>query len=292
MTTRLFVFGLGYSALGLARAVMAEGGTVAGTCQTEERRAQLAALGIAAHIFDRQRPLHDAGRILAGVTHLLISAPPDGQGDCVLDHHGADVARCAGLSWLGYLSTTGVYGDRGGGTVDESAERRPTSERNRRRVAAEDGWLKLWRDHGLPVHLFRLAGIYGPGRSVLDDIRAGQAKRIVKPGHAFSRIHVDDIVGVLRASMARPHPGAAYNLCDDEAAPPAEVTAFACQLLGVAPPPEQKYEDVAPAMSPMALTFWRDNRRVDNGRIKTELGYALRYPDYRTGLRAVLAAGG
>lgn len=283
---RLFVFGLGYSGRRLALKLKGEGWAVAGTCQTEARCAELAAEGIAAFPFDRGRPLDDARAALAGTTHLLSSVPPDGAGDAVLDHHGGDLASLTGLAWVGYLSTTGVYGDRGGGRVDETAARRPTSERNRRRVAAENGWLSLWREHGLPVHLFRLAGIYGPGRSVLDDIRTGRAKRIVKPGHAFARIHVEDIVGVLSASMARPRPGAAYNVCDDEAAPPAEVTAFACALLGVAPPPEEPFAEAK--LSPMALTFWRDNRRVDNRRIKTELGCDLRYPDYRTGLRAIL----
>jgi len=170
--------------------------------------------------------------------------------------------------------------------VHENSDLRPTSERGRRRLAAEAGWRGLWRDHGVPVHLFRLAGIYGPGRNALETVRSGRARRIVKPGQVFSRIHVDDIVAVLEASMARPNPGAAYNVCDDEAAPPQDVVAFACELLGVAPPSEVPFE--AAELSDMARSFYAENKRVANARIKTELGVKLAYPDYRAGLRALL----
>ena len=197
-----------------------------------------------------------------------------------------------GLAWAGYLSTTGVYGDTGGARVDETAAVNPTSERGRRRAEAEDGWLDLWRAAGVPVHVFRLSGIYGPGRSALGAVRAGTARRIDKPGHLFARIHVDDIAVVLRASMARPDPGAVYNVCDDQPAPAADVVAFACEILGVDAPPLVPFRQAARDMSPMALSFWRDNRRVDNTRIKRELGVRLNFPDYRAGLRAVLAAEG
>lgn len=289
---RLFCFGLGYSATVLARRLMAEGWTVAGTCQTAEKAAELRALGIDAHLFDRDRPLDDFCAAMDGTTHLLSSVPPDAEGDPVLDVHGAQIARLVGISWAGYLSTTGVYGDTGGTWVDESADLVPTSKRSRRRVAAETRWLDLHRASGLPVHLFRLAGIYGPGRNPLDRVRAGSAQRIVKPGHAFGRIHVDDIAAVLMASISLPDPGAAYNVCDDEPAKPAEVIAHACDLLGIAPPPEVPFEEAAKTMSPMALSFWRDNRRIDNTRIKSDLGVRLAYPTYREGLRALLDAGG
>jgi nucleoside-diphosphate-sugar epimerase len=157
------------------------------------------------------------------------------------------------------------------------------------RVRAETGWLDLWRERGMPVHLFRLAGIYGPGRSALDTVRAGNAKRIDKPGQVFSRIHVEDIAAVLRASMARPNPGAAYNLCDDEAAPPQEVIAYACALLGVEPPPLVPFDQAE--LSPMARSFYADNKRVRNDRIKRELGVVLTYPTYREGLQAQIAQG-
>lgn len=290
--SRLFCFGVGYSAGVLARRLIAAGWSVAGTCQSAERRDELIAQGIDAHLFDRGRPLADPAGALAGVTHLLSSVPPDAEGDPVLDGHGPALAALGGLRWAGYLSTTGVYGDTGGAPVAETAPLAPTSARSRRRVAAETAWRALGRDHGIAVHVFRLAGIYGPGRSVLDKVRDGSVQRIDKPGHAFGRIHVDDIAAVLSASMAKPDPGAVYNVCDDEPAPPAEVAAFACDLLGVVPPPVVPFTAAAPTMSPMALSFWHDNRRIDNGRIRRDLGVRLIYPTYREGLRAVLAAGG
>jgi nucleoside-diphosphate-sugar epimerase len=285
----LFCFGLGFSAEALARRLIREGWRVSGTCRGEARQKQLAAAGIAAHQFDRSRPLADAAATLAPVTDLLISIPPDEAGDPVLDLHGDALPDIFGLRWIGYLSTTGVYGDTGGAPVDERAPLRPSSLRSQRRVAAERRWLQLYESDGAPVHIFRLAGIYGPGRSVLDQVRSGEAKRIERPGHVFSRIHVDDIALVLRASMARPDPGQIYNVCDDFPAEPGDVVACACALLGVPPPPLQPFEAVAAGMSPMALSFWHDNRRVDNGRIKRELGVHLLYPDYRSGLRAILA---
>ncbi len=289
---RLFCFGLGYSATVLARRLLADGWAVAGTCQSADKVAELSAQGITAHLFDGGRPLGDFAAALAGTTHLLSSVPPGKDGDPVLEAHARDLAGLPGLRWAGYLSTTGVYGDTGGATVDESAPLNPGSQRSRRRVEAEAGWLALHRDHRLPVHVFRLAGIYGPGRSVLDRVRAGAAQRIVKPGHAFGRIHVDDIASVLRASMADPAPGAVYNVCDDEPAAPAEVVEFACRLLDVEPPPEIPFDEAARTMSPMALSFWRDNRRVDNGRIRRDLGVTLAYPTYREGLQAILDRGG
>lgn len=287
--SRLFVFGLGYSALRLARALLADGWSVAGTCREPATRAALRERGIEAHLFDRVHPL-DPSVLAAGATHLLSSVPPDEAGDPALDCHGGDIARIDGLLWAGYLSTTGVYGDRGGARVDETDPPRPTSARARRRIAAEDGWLALHRTRGVPVHVFRLAGIYGPRRSALDQVRAGTARRIVKPGHAFSRIHVDDIVDVLRASMARPDPGAIYNVCDDEPAPSSDIIAHACRLLGVAPPPEISFD--AAELSAMSRSFFAENRRVANDRIKRDLGVRLRYPSYREGLAAILAEEG
>ena len=284
-TGKLFCFGLGYSAEALAMALLAEGWRVAGTTRDAATRARLAAAGCEMFLFGRTAPLADADAALAGTTHLLSSVPPDDAGDPVLDCHTAAIGALSTLRWVGYLSTTGVYGDRDGGWVDESAPRAPTGGRGERRVAAEDGWLELWRRHGVPVHLFRLAGIYGPGRNALETVRSGRARRIVKPGQVFSRIHVDDIVQTLRASMNRPNPGAAYNVCDDEPAPPQDVIAYACRLLGVAPPPEVALEDAA--LSPMARSFYRDNKRVANGRIKDELGVRLAWPNYRAGLAAL-----
>ncbi len=285
---KLFVFGLGYSAMALATRLKARGWSVAGTCREEERRAELAARGIVPFLFDRGRPLVDAKSALAGTTHLLSSVPPDAQGDTVIDTHAPDIAALPGLRWAGYLSTTGVYGDRGGDWVDENAGLHPTGPRGRARVDAERAWLDLLRV-GVPVHVFRLAGIYGPGRSALDAVRSGTAKRIVRPGQVFSRIHVDDIAGVLEASMSRPNPGAVYNVCDDDPAPPQDVVAYACALLGREPPPEIPFAEAAPGMSEMARSFYTDSKRVSNTRIKLELGVKLTYPDYRSGLKALLS---
>jgi nucleoside-diphosphate-sugar epimerase len=281
----LLCFGLGYSAGFLARALEVEGWRILGTRRKEAAAANLAAHGIEAHLFERGRPLGDARALLAEVTHVLSSVPPDELGDPVLDLHAADLAA-ASPRWVGYLSTTGVYGDRGGGWVDESSALVPTGERGRRRVEAEARWLDLHRRHGLPVHVFRLAGIYGPGRSALDAVRAGRAQRIDKPGQVFSRIHVVDIVQALRASMAAPEPGAVYNLCDDDPAPPADVIAFACELLGVPAPPLVPFAEAA--LSEMARSFYADSKRVSNRRLKEALGVRLLYPSYRDGLRALL----
>lgn len=286
---RLFCFGIGFSGRALAERLARRGWRIAGTCRGEEKRRALEGAGIEAHLFDRGRPLSDPSRALAGATALLISVPPDAVGDPVLDHHAEDIAGAA-PGWIGYLSTTGVYGDTGGALVDETAPLRPTSGRSRRRVAAEAGWLDFGGRHALPVHVFRLAGIYGPGRSIFDQVRAGRARRITRPGHLFSRIHVEDIARVVEASMARPSPGAVYNVCDDEPAAQADVVACACRLLGLPPPPLIDFDEAAKEMSAMALSFWADNRRVDNARIKRELGVALAYPTYRAGLAAVLAA--
>lgn len=284
---KLFCFGLGFSALHLARRLRREGWTVAGTCRSEEKRQTLLAEGITAHLFDRQLALNDTATALRDVTHIVSSIPPDGIGDPVLDLHMRALQNLELLRWIGYLSTTGVYGDRGGDWVDENSARKPTLDRSRRRALAEDGWMTLWERDGLPVHVFRLAGIYGPGRSAIDSVRSGMAKRIVKPGQVFSRIHVDDIATVLLASMAHPNPGAAYNVCDDNPAPPDEVIAYAAELLGVEPPPEVPFEKAE--ISEMARSFYADNKRVRNNRIKEELGVRLKYPDYRAGLHAILA---
>lgn len=283
----LLCFGYGYSAAALARRLRAAGWRVIGTTRSTEKAEAMRAEGVEALIAgaDDPRPA------LAEATHLLISAGPDAAGDPTLAWAGDALrARAGRIAWAGYLSTTGVYGDHQGAWIDESAERTPATTRGKWRVAAEDAWLALWRETGLPVHLFRLAGIYGPGRGPFSKVRSGSARRIVKPGQVFSRIHVEDIATVLQASMARPDPGAAYNVCDDLPAPPEEVIAHAAALLGVAPPPEEPFEEAVKTMSPMAASFYSESKRVSNARIKAELGVRLAYPTYREGLAAVLAA--
>ncbi len=287
---RLFCFGLGYSAMALARRLIAKHWRVAGTCRSAAKADSLREIGIEPFLFDRNAPLADAAAALAGTTHLLSSVPPDAAGDPVIDHHGNDLVRLEGVKWTGYLSTTGVYGDRGGDWVTERDALRPIGPRGRARVAAEEAWLGLGHV-GHKVHVFRLAGIYGPGRSALDTLREGRAKRVVKPGQIFSRIHVDDIATILEASIAKPDAGAVYNVCDDEPAPPQDVIAYGAALLGVPAPPEVPYDEAAKSMSEMARSFYAESKRVSNRRIKDELGVALAHPDYREGLKALLASG-
>ena len=281
---RLFCFGYGFCASALGTLLGPAGWSLAGTCRTQAGCRALAEAGVDAVPFERTAPRTDIERRLAGATHVLLSIPPDDEGDPAFDCHGAAIAAVQGLKWIGYLSTTGVYGDTGGAWVDERSTPAPSGARGRRRLRAERGWLALGEEHRVPVHVFRLAGIYGPGRNALAAVRRGEAKRIHKPGQVFSRIHVADVARVLAASIARPRAGAVYNVCDDEPAPAAEVVAYACALLGVSPPPLTPFDEAV--LSQMARSFYADNRRVSNARLKTELGVDLRFPDYRAGLLA------
>jgi dTDP-4-dehydrorhamnose reductase len=276
----LFCFGLGYSAEALASSLSPLGWMISGS----SRSGAAAGEGVKVWPFDGIKAVpHEA---LDGVTHLLISIPPGEEGDPVIGVHANELAlRASQFAWVGYLSTTGVYGDRGGEWVDEESSLAPATTRGRRRLDAENAWLGLYVQHSLPVHLFRLAGIYGPGRNPLVSLAQGTARRIVKPGQVFSRIHVGDLAGVLQASIARPHHGRAYNVCDDEPCPPQDVIAYAAHLVGCAPPPEIPFADAD--LSPMARSFYTESKRVSNKRIKDELGYRLLYPTYREGLRAL-----
>ena len=282
MTDRnvLLSFGHGYSARALARRLVARGWRVIGTTRSEEKARVLEAEGV-----EPVLSLEHAAEHLAEATHVLVSAGPDAEGDPVLRACGAAIADAAeGLAWVGYLSTTGVYGDRAGGCVDESSDCNPSTRRGKWRLEAEQAWAAI---PGLALHIFRLAGIYGPGRGPFSKVKAGTARQIIKPGQVFSRIHVEDIATVLEASIARPNPGAVYNVCDNEAAPPQDVLAHAARLLDLPPPPEVAFEDAD--MSPMARSFYAESKRVDNTRIREELGVDLAYPDYRVGLAALLA---
>jgi nucleoside-diphosphate-sugar epimerase len=269
----LFCFGFGYTADHLARALPA-GWQVAGTVRHHDGKVNHQIFGEAIDF--------------SAITHLLLSIPPEEAGDPALLRYHAALRAAPHLRWIGYLSTTGVYGDHGGALVDETTPLSPTSDRARRRVRAERAWLDFAAEKGITAQVFRLAGIYGPGRSVLDDIRAGTARRIVKPGQLFSRIHVEDIAAVLLAAMDGTSAAPIFNVCDDEPAAPSEVVAFGCGLLGVDPPPEIPLEKAE--LSPMALSFWVDNKRVDNRLMKQELGVTLRYPTYREGLSALAAS--
>ncbi|MEM9710390.1 MAG: SDR family oxidoreductase [Pseudomonadota bacterium] len=282
MARHLLSFGHGYTARVLSERLMAEGWTVTGTTRSDVKARTLAQSGT--HVL--RWPEDDLEPAIGAASHILTSVSPDEDKDPVLDA-AADLIRQAagGISWIGYLSTTGVYGDHSGGWVDETTPLNPKSARALRRVAAEKAWLDLGEKTGIPVQIFRLAGIYGPQRGPFQKVRAGTAQRVIKENQFFSRIHVDDIAQVLEASMARPNAGAVYNVCDDEPAPPEDVIAYAAELMGLPLPPEIPFEEAE--MSPMAREFYMDSRRVRNDRIKDELGVELLYPDYRAGLNAL-----
>ncbi|QPM91376.1 SDR family oxidoreductase [Pseudooceanicola algae] len=281
MNALMISFGHGYSARALTPILLEQGMALHGTTRSDEKRAAITASGVTAHVFPGA-PLEP---LLDRATHLLISAGPDAEGDPVLRHLGAAIAARAGqFDWVGYLSTTGVYGDHDGDWVDETTPLTPSTRRGTWRMQAEAAWSAI---PGLPLHIFRLAGIYGPGRGPFAKVRAGTARRILKPGQVFSRIHVEDIAQTLAASIAHPDPGAIYNVCDDDPAPPQDVIGHAATLLGL-PLPEA--EDFASAdMTPMARSFYAESKRVRNNRIKDALGVKLRYPSYRDGLAALLA---
>lgn len=276
----LLSLGHGYSARALARHLIAEGWRVIGTTRNPAKAEAFRAEGVEPLMWPG-----DLGPALRDATHILCSAAPDAQGDPFL-RAVPEIARSK-PEWVGYLSTTGVYGDHDGGWVDETTPLTPQSDRGRQRVLAEGQWLAT----GLPVHIFRLAGIYGPGRGPFEKVRDGTARRIIKPRQVFSRIHVDDIAQVLEASIRQPNPGAAYNVCDDNPCPPEEVIGHAARLLGLPEPPAVPFGDVAPTMTPMALGFYNESKKVRNDRIKAELGVKLLYPDYPQGLAALLAGG-
>lgn len=279
MSKTLLSLGHGYSARALARRLVPQGWRVIGTVRDAAQIPDVEAEGVRA----LQWPI-DFEAALEGVSHVLTSIRPDADGDPVL-RTGRDALKRAapGLTWVGYLSTTGVYGDMDGGWVDEDTPLHPGGRRGQMRVAAEADWRDV---PGLPLHIFRLAGIYGPGRGPFAKLRNGTARRIIKKNQVFSRAHVDDIAQVLDASMARPDPGRVYNVCDDTPAPPQDILAYAAGLLGMEPPPEVPFE--AADMTPMARSFYSDSKRVRNDRIKHELGVVLKYPDYRTALKAML----
>ncbi len=276
--------GLGYVAGCLARRLAARGWRVSGTAREARALGEIRARGWRGWLFDGSAPL--PGEAWEGVTHVLSSIPPDERGDPALRACGEALGKLD-AQWMGYLSTVGVYGDHGGGWVDEETPPRPVSRRGKWRLAAEREWLALHEEAGRPVHVFRLPGIYGPGRNPLIKAREGKRKAlVVREGQVFSRIHVDDLAAALAASMAHPEPGAIYNITDDEPAPPHEVALFAHRLLGIDPPPLVPFEEAE--LSPMARSFYGESKRVSNARAKRRLGWRPSYPTYREGLRALL----
>lgn len=283
---QILIFGAGYSGKAFARG-NANDNKIFGTTRSTEKFAALRQTGIEPLLFDGALTpeISDA---LKTTTHLIISVAPEEAGDPVLTAARARIAAdMPALAWIGYLSTVGVYGDHGGGWVDESAACRPVSKRSVMRVAAEQDWLKLGQDIGRPVAILRLSGIYGPGRNALVNLDNGTARRLVKPGQVFNRIHCDDIAGALW-HLAESNRGGIFNVTDDEPAPPQDVVTYAASLMGVAPPPEIPFETAQ--LSPMARSFYGENKRVANTAIKAA-GYRFRFPDYRTAFDHMWASG-
>jgi nucleoside-diphosphate-sugar epimerase len=271
----LLSLGHGYSAAALAGLLIPQGWRVIGTTRRPAQADAMHAAGVEPLLWPC-----DLAPALATATHILASAAPDATGDPFLA--ACPAIATAPAAWVGYLSTTGVYGDHQGAWVDEGTPLTPSSLRGQQRVSAE----AQWRATGLPVHVFRLAGIYGPGRGPFEKVRDGSARRIIKPGQVFSRIHVDDIAQVLAASIAQPRPGAVYNVCDNDPAPPEDVLTHAAHLLGLPPPPTVDFATAD--LPPMVRSFYADSKRVANRLIRDELGVILRHPDYRSGLAALL----
>jgi nucleoside-diphosphate-sugar epimerase len=283
MTITLLSLGHGYSAEGLEARLATRGASIIGTTRSPEKARAMAARGVTPLIWP------GAPLPLSEVTHLLTSIAPAGN-DPVLAAHADEIARARHLQWVGYLSTIGVYGDRRGGWVDEEDAPDATSERAQARLRAEAGWQAVCDRAGVRLHVFRLGGIYGPGRGPFAKLRAGRAQRVVKPGQVFSRIHQEDIGQALDLAMQSEIGSRIFNLCDDAPAPPQDVLAHAAALLGIPVPPEMPFDEAD--LSPMARAFYADNKRVRNDRIKRELGLTLRYPDYQSGLAAILAEEG
>ncbi len=298
----LLCFGLGYSARTAACRLSAGGWRITGTARTAEGANEVIAAGYDAVVFDGTAPGSQITAALSTATHLLVSVPPvlpsalrgasragKSPGDAldpVLAHHAADIRAAPGLEAIVYLSTIGVYGDTGGAWVDEASPANPGSERSRARLDAESAWLALGAATGKRTSILRLAGIYGPGRSAIDNLKAGTARRIVKPGQVFNRIHVEDVASASIAALEQPSAGGVYNVTDDEPSPPQDVIAFAADLMGLPPPPEIAFADAR--LSPMGASFYAEVKRVHNARLKRDLGVILTYPTFREGLAQIL----
>jgi nucleoside-diphosphate-sugar epimerase len=286
----VFFFGMGYSSRATARALHELRDPdipIAGTTRSAEGAEALADTDYRMHVFDGEVPGNTLSEDLRAATHVILSIPPDERGDPALLHHRADLDAAQNLQWIGYFSTVGVYGDFGGAWVDEDAPTKPVNIRSQQRVAAEQVWRDYAKARGVPLFIERLAGIYGPGRSAFDKLREGTARRIVKPNQVFNRIHVEDI-GRITALAALEKLEGTFNLADTEPAPPQDLVTYAAEVMGVAPPPEMPFETAS--MTPMARSFYSDNKRVSSRRVLEALGTKLIYPTYREGLDAIWRA--
>ncbi len=280
----LFSFGHGYSAQALARRLLPRGWAITGTTRSADKAQEFDSAGVTPLVLGQDPILPQ----LSQATHLLISAAPGPDGDPMLQHYRDELVKAAPhLTWVGYLSTTGVYGDHAGDWVTEETALAPATKRGIARVEAEAAWQSFARDLGLNLSIFRLAGIYGPGRGPFAKVRSGKARRIIKPGQIFSRIHVEDIAQVVEAAIHRPELSGIYNVCDDLPVPPQDVIGYAAELLGLPLPPEEDFETAD--MTPMARSFYAESKKVSNEKMKRDLDVKLIYPDYKTGLKALLA---
>tara|TARA_Y100000588_G_scaffold386614_1_gene482564 strand:- start:326 stop:1231 length:906 start_codon:yes stop_codon:yes gene_type:complete len=279
----LFCFGFGFAAQALAKRLRSKNWSISGTCRTKDKNFCLTNLPIFS--FDGNQASKEMLAVLSEATHLLISIPPQTSGDVVLNNFSSHITNNKNLQWIGYISSTGVYGDTRGEWVDESSPLKPETELNVRRVESEIAWLKMAKQNGCPVMVFRCVGIYGPGRNLLVSVKQGKARRIEKPGLVFSRIHVEDLAQTLESSIQNPKSGEIYNVCDDEPAPPSKAAEYAFKLLNISPPPLIPFDSAE--LSEIARGFYKSCKRVSNKKIKEQLGIKLKYPNYRNGLDAI-----
>lgn len=286
----LFCFGLGYTARVLSQRLAAHDWHISGTSTSQRGVEGITSSGYRGYLFDGRRATADVVSALNDATHIVLSVPPNSGGDPAYACFAEALADSAAPGWIGYLSTVGVYGDAGGGWVDETTPAKPSSERGQRRLLAETQWTEFGRRISRTVVIFRLPGIYGPGRSALDDVREGTARRIIKPGQVFNRIHVADIANAIEAAISKPSVTGVFNVTDDEPGPPQDVVSYAAELLGLPPPPDLDFAKAD--LSAMARSFYSESKRVKNTRLKNELGVQLQYPSYREGLKSILATGG
>lgn len=268
---------------------MANGHSATGTVRTRDKADTLSSSGLTARVFSPDESDSEIEADLEAAEALLVSAPPAADGDSVLAAYGQHIAAAPNLRWIGYLSTVGVYGNHDGGWVDEETPVNPGNARSQYRANAEQAWLAFGAANDLAVHIFRLAGIYGPGQNQLVQLAKGTARRVIKPGQVFNRIHVEDIARAVDASLDRPRAGRVYNVADNESAPPQDVVSFAANLCSCEPPPEVDFENAG--LTEMGRSFYAENKRVRNLRLRDELGVTLAYPTYREGLTALRAAG-
>ena len=286
---KLLVFGFGYSALHISQRLRAAGAEVTATVRSRAKAETLNKADLTARVFSPECCDAEIASDIAASDAILISIPPDASGDPVLSTFTEAIAAAPNLRWVGYLSTVGVYGDHAGRWIDETTPASPGQQRSRIRVAAEQAWLTFGASRGIALHIFRLSGIYGPQRNQLVQLASGTARRIVKPGQVFNRVHVADIAAVIEASLAHPRGGAIYNVSDNEPAPPQDVVAFAARLCGMEPPPEIPFDSAE--LSAMGRSFFSESKRVRNDLIRQEFGVELRYPTYREGLTALRESG-